>query len=263
MAIVLGMVEQGAKCNTQKQLKSTLQISGSNKNIANNFYKSIKALNKAKGDSKLNIANQIYVMKGNEIDPNFRNVAVKKFISGVQSVNFAQNVNAAKKINKWVGENTNGKIKDLLSPDVLSAATQMVLVNAIYFNGLWKYPFNKDDTTEGRFYINNLDFTTIKFMHGKNQYNYGKIVELGATLLEISYSNSDISFLIILPDQRNGLVDLEQKLASYDLSKIDQSMKFVEVELTIPTFTSKYKVDLVQILQKVFTILLIKSISDN
>ena len=57
---------------------------------------------------------------------------------------------AASQINEWVGNQTNGKIKDVVSED-LDTNTALVLVNAIYFKGEWKRKFN--DSVEG-------DFTT-------------------------------------------------------------------------------------------------------
>ncbi|XP_059580606.1 serpin B3-like [Alligator mississippiensis] len=53
-----------------------------------------------------------------------------------------------KKINTWVEEQTSGNIEELFAEGILSSATVLVLVNAIYFKGKWTSEFNKDDTKE-------------------------------------------------------------------------------------------------------------------
>lgn len=51
-------------------------------------------------------------------------------------VNFKEEFEAERvKINTWVAEQTQDKIKDLLVSGVLSADSRMVLINALYFKG--------------------------------------------------------------------------------------------------------------------------------
>jgi len=45
-----------------------------------------------------------------------------------------------------VGDHTEGKIENLLPQGSISAATRMVLANAIYFNAAWAKPFGADFT---------------------------------------------------------------------------------------------------------------------
>ncbi len=44
---------------------------------------------------------------------------------------------AAKIISAWIEDRTHGKIKDLISPAALSSDTMMILVNAVYFKGMF------------------------------------------------------------------------------------------------------------------------------
>ena len=46
-----------------------------------------------------------------------------------------------KQVNDWFSEKTNGKIKKII--DQIDPLTRMILLNAVYFKGNWKYKFKK------------------------------------------------------------------------------------------------------------------------
>lgn len=50
----------------------------------------------------------------------------------------------------------SGKIPELLAEGVVNSMTKLVLVNAIYFKGLWKEKFMKQDTTDAPFRLNKV-----------------------------------------------------------------------------------------------------------
>lgn len=49
-----------------------------------------------------------------------------------------------------------GKILNLLPDDAVDSATRMVLVNALYFKGIWEDQFLVQDTTEKPFRVNKV-----------------------------------------------------------------------------------------------------------
>lgn len=54
-------------------------------------------------------------------------------------LNFAESTKWADINNGWVEDKTKKKIKNLISPDSLSGDTHMILVNAIYMKGDYKF----------------------------------------------------------------------------------------------------------------------------
>ena len=58
---------------------------------------------------------------------------------------------ATKVINHDVNVTTEGKIENFI--DFLPPSTQFVLINAVYFKGLWMTPFNPTDTIVQEFLI--------------------------------------------------------------------------------------------------------------
>lgn len=250
--IALALAGEGAAGNTFEEIKNTLHLTGDKDSIAKSFSDSFASVQSRKGDSTLDIANKVFVKKGYQIAPKFADYAVKSFGSEVQALDFAQNVDSANTINQWVEQKTNEKIKDLIKADSLDSDTRMVLVNAIYFKGQWEHQFNKNRTEKAPFWLDQTRSIDVDMMHAKQSYEYGKIDELAATALELKYKDSDISFLILLPNERNGLKEMEGKLTSINLEAIKGKMYSEEVELTLPRFKIEHEIDLKEILSQVW-----------
>lgn len=229
-------------------------MSGDKTTTANQFHDYIAGLEKNAGQASLLIADQIYVQQGKQINKQFRDLAVEKFSSGIEALNFNKSAESAQVINQFVESKTNNKIKDIVEPDSLDADTNIILVNAIYFNGTWEHTFDKYQTYEQDFYINDADKISTDFMHKKRHFNYTDLADLDATALEMNYDNSELSFLIILPKTRTGLSALESKLQNYDLSKMVEQMQSAEVDVAIPKFSFKFDIKLNDVLEKVCTL---------
>src|SRR5947208_1771499 len=58
---------------------------------------------------------------------------------------------ACEAVNAWADKQTQGKVKDLLRPELLAGQTRLVLTNAVYLKAAWASPFPKDRTGEGPF----------------------------------------------------------------------------------------------------------------
>jgi len=63
----------------------------------------------------------------------------------------ARPLTGASEVNSWVSEATHGKITEIIDEEAARQAA-LVLVNAIYFKGLWESAFKKDDTMSLPFY---------------------------------------------------------------------------------------------------------------
>ncbi|XP_055630058.1 serine protease inhibitor 42Dd-like isoform X1 [Toxorhynchites rutilus septentrionalis] len=245
----LSFAAMGAAGETAKEMLSVMQydIAAGKETIANNFGKIIAGLD---GNNSLKIANKIYVMERYQVKPSFGEIATKNFRSEVDTVNFVQNVETARTINQWVEQKTNDKIKDLISPDCLDGMTRMVLINAIHFKGTWTHQFNPENTRPMPFWISPNESTDVPMMNTKKHFKYGIFDELGLAALELTYVNNDISMLILLPHERDGLGQLEENLLNLNISDMLTKMRSQEVELSLPKFKIEFNVDLQETLEK-------------
>lgn len=67
------------------------------------------------------------------------------------------------------------------------------------------------------------------------------------------FGNTQFTFVIILPNNRTGLMDLEAKLKDYNLKSIMKSFVNEKPYLTIPKFEIEYDIELNAILKNVRT----------
>ncbi|KAJ2947178.1 hypothetical protein O0L34_g16537 [Tuta absoluta] len=226
-------------------------IGMSSDNEAKEVFKYVnKNLRSVKGVD-LKMASRIYIGNDYTIDEHFQDVSRELFGSEVKKVDFNEKAKTAKEINVWVEDQTNHKIKDLVSPDSLDSSTTSILVNAIYFKGQWVDKFDVNNTKDEDFHITKEKTVKVPTMHRKGEYSYIESSELNAKLLRIPYEGYEASMLIILPNEIDGLAALEEKLKDPEaISRATQNMFTHEVEVSLPKFRIETKTDLKDVLTK-------------
>ncbi|CAL4950152.1 unnamed protein product [Urochloa decumbens] len=184
------------------------------------------------------------------LKPAYRTAAVESFKAETRAANFLKAEEVRGEINNWVLKATNNLITTILPEDTVHPTTALVLANAIYFNGSWSKPFDKERTEDKRFYC--LDGSSVRapFMHTKvkqfiNEYD-------GFKVLKLPYRNSrrdddewpyqcerNFSMCIFLPDARDGLPGLVDKMESSSSSFLRDHLPKITVtvgELCLPKF---------------------------
>lgn len=208
-------------------------------------------LEKYKDSELLKIANKIYVADGKVLKDTFAYVTKENFHAEAENINFAENEAAANTMNSWVSSKTAGKITQLITSDVLDANTRMVLLNAIHFKGEWAKKFEESETVEDDFWVTEEESIKVKYMNKKAKFGYGYFEELGCSALEMNYKNSDLSMFVLLPQERDGLKDLAEKLKTVNLVDLADKMIEEEVMVKFPKFKVEYSTELSTTLKKV------------
>ncbi|KAJ8945652.1 hypothetical protein NQ318_012370 [Aromia moschata] len=243
---VLALTNEGARGETSREFVTGLSLPSSNEKIQKAFKTFLPKLKRSEDDLKLLSANKIYVGKDVKLVDSFRDIATTIYDSGVDNVNFAENVQAAQTINGWVEDNTNDKIKNLIAPDSISDDTKMVLVNALYFSGKWVSRFEDYETTKKKFYKSKADTVDVDTMHQVEYLNYYENPALKAKFLELPYQGADITMVIVLPDEIEGLGALEQ-----NIEQVLEPQPFTKerVDVDLPKFTIETEIKFVPILK--------------
>ena len=74
---------------------------------------------------------RIYVSEDNSLEEKYLASVREYFLAEPVATDFFKPEVARETINKWVENQTNSKIKDLIAKNVLNGMTKMVLVNAV------------------------------------------------------------------------------------------------------------------------------------
>ena len=196
---------------------------------------------------KLNIINCLWIQKGyNIFEKSDINLIKKYYQSDFYFVDFVENYkNVRKKINNWIQNNTNKKIKSIINPEIITPLTVLILCNIIYFKGEWYLKFDPQFTVKDDFYVS---LKKIKKVYMMKKISYFKFKDFGEfKAIELPYEGRTLSMIIFLPNRITGLSDLEDKLTITNVRKwINELTNSNEekVFLCLPRFKILFEVGL-------------------
>lgn len=229
----LAMTLAGADGNTEKEMSNVLSI-GTIEN-PHEQYKSLREDLEKTTSVKLHVANSLWPQKGYSFLKEYMTFCSETYGVDITHVDYKRKTEKARTlINSWVSEKTVEKIPELIPSGTLSALTKMVLVNAIYFKGDWKTPFNKKTTTTEKFYTLDGDSSKTKLMFKSEKFPYKE--ELGLQIVEMPYTDENISMVVLLPNKKDGIKDLENALTTENLEKWTSGLTLKKVNLHFPKF---------------------------
>ena len=232
---ILGLTANGANGKTLEQMLLTL----GNKNIEEVNSMNVDILETSKDFTTIEIANA--VMTSFIPKKEFLN-AVLDYESTIESLkNVAQ-------VNNWCNLKTHGKIEKIL--DELEPDTVMILLNAIYFKGIWRKEFPENETITNNFYNFNDESKLIKvdFMSNKEVFNYYEDKEM--QIIELPYIQDSMSAIIILPNKDININDFISDLNDDKLQKYVKRMNKEKLELKMPKFELEFSSLLNDVLKK-------------
>ena len=149
------------------------------------------------------------------------------------------------KADKWVSDKTNGRIATI--PVEFVETTELILLNAVYFNGDWAKIFDEKDTQKRAFWGMDKVEKDMDFMKKKENVLYYEDKDIQA--VELPYFSNLYSFVVLLPNEKYGVNDLENKLNTGYYNQIIKKMTTEKVLLTLPKFRLESEIDLVKNLQ--------------
>jgi leukocyte elastase inhibitor len=239
----MSMTYVGAKNNTFDEISNTFYF---NKNISEfnkTYNKLVENYSDKKSTVKLFNANSLWIQKGLKLNTDFLENNKKFYSSSANFTDFISNPEKSRNtINEWVEENTNNKIKNLIKPSAINNATRLVLVNALYFKGAWLTKFKKEKNTNEEFQIKKKESIKTVFMN--NSFSSWYYEDKYCEIIDIPYSNEQISLLVILPKTYRKLKKVEKKLTyDYYINYIEKRNK-KKIQLSLPKYNIESEFDL-------------------
>ncbi|XP_004701704.1 glia-derived nexin [Echinops telfairi] len=247
IASVLGMLQLGADGRTKKQLTTMMRYG------VNRVGKVLKKINKAivskKNKDIVTVANAVFVKNGFKLEVPFVTRNKDVFQCEVRNVTFQDPASACDSINMWVKNETRGMIDSILSPNMLSGGlTRLVLVNAIYFKGLWKSRFQPENTKKRTFLAADGMTYQVPMLAQLSVFRSGSTStpnDVWYNFIELPYHGESISMLIALPTESS--TPLSAIIPHISTKTIDSWMSIMvpkRVQVVLPKFTAEAQTDL-------------------
>lgn len=199
-------------------------------------------------DYDLEIATKFFVEEYIDVISKYQIISDHYYSATVDKVPFSKPKDAAAIINNWVKNTTRGRIPELVTADGVEGAV-ITLINAIYFKGLWTYPFPENGpmmTFHGR-----QKQVQTQFMEQNGQFYYDDSAALDAQLLRLSYRGGKFAMYFLLPHQGKTVEDVLDKIDPTTLHQALWYMDETEVNVTIPKFKFDFSEELNQPLKDI------------
>ncbi|KAH7516729.1 serpin-ZXA [Ziziphus jujuba] len=265
--VVLNMVASGSNGKTLGQFFRFL--GAKNFTDLNSHSSSLMALlngstktTTAKNAPLLSMVNVMFVDQqySSQLKPSFQEIVREIYKTEPTSVDFHEAEKLKNEVNSWAEKNTNGLIKDFLSPPT-QLFPPFFLANALYFKATWKDQFDAALTRDKNFHL--LDGKTIEvpFMVQKQRMtqSYGSFKDFKVIRLyynqgdDYRYMHERMCMDIILPHKKDGLQDLLHKFNSYDAKNLLHNFDLQPMEFSkiwIPKWKFSYGLDPTDLMKK-------------
>ena len=140
----------------------------------------------------------------------------------------------------------------MLPAGQLASDTRLVLCNALYFKGNWRSKFEAKATRPAPFRLSADETVSVPMMVQEAELKMTRFQEPAATLLELPYYGGDLAMVIILPNEVDGLAEIEAALTTENLSAWRARLDAASSDQTwvhLPRFTTRQSVNLVPVLR--------------
>jgi len=249
----LAMTYAGAEGGTAEEMAATLRFLLDQENLHPAFNALDQKLDllaelevpKDQGDPfQLNIANAIWGQQDFHFEDDFLDLLAENYGAGLRLLDYiSQPEESRLAINQWVSDETKEKIQDLIPQGGITNDTRMVLSNAIYFKATWLEEFNKELTEEGIFYGLAGEEILAQMMRTGQDASFRYLKEDGYQAVELPYIGSQVSMLVLVPDQ-GRFEEFEDQFSIEELNRTLDGLSYSPIELTFPRFEFETEISL-------------------
>ncbi len=237
VSLALAMVYNGTEGNTKTQMEQMLHKAGMTPEDINQSYKDlVAALISHDPKVELSISNAIFYRNTFPVKDAFKTTNQNFYQAEIAGLDFTKTTETLNTVNGWVNTNTKGKIDKII--EQVKAEDIMYLLNAIYFNGEWKYQFDTKVTAAMSFTKEDNAVVQTPTMKIEKPFNYYS--HQSFQLLEMPYGSGKYSMLIFLPETGKKTDDVISLLNPENVNDWISKMTEQKKEVFLPKFEFKF-----------------------
>ena len=238
ISLGMAMAYAGARGETERQMADSLgfKLPQNRLHPAFNALDLLLASRPKGGDDafRLNVANSVWGQRDYSFLPEFLDSLAVNYGEDVRAADFRRDPEDARvRINGWVADETEERIRNLIPQGTLTPLTRLVLANAIYFNAAWLHAFDERATKDRPFHL--LDGSQRDVAMMRQQENLRYAIGDGFQAVELPYKGGDVAMTILLPES-GKFEEFEGSLSGQSVRDIVESLESELVRLTMPKF---------------------------
>jgi serpin B len=215
-SIAMAMATAGARGETLAEMTKVLHLEPEKLGESHaSFGSLLEALNARDGQQgvALRVADRLWGDDDVDFESDFLSLLATHYRAPLETMDFGAGEEARVAINRWGALQTRERIREILPPGAVHARTRLVITNAVYFKGAWLHQFAAEATRE-RPFRTVAGPTPAPMMAQHRTLRHASAG--GVSLVELPYKG-DLSMLVFLPDEVDGLEAVESRLStSYD-----------------------------------------------
>ncbi len=247
ISVAFAMAYNGADSETKTEMEYALKLNGLTTDEINNAYKMlIKGLQSLDTDVVFEIANSIFYADGFSVKQNFLDVNRNIYSAEIDRLDF-NSPSSVDHINNWVADKTNDKITRIINQ--LSPLDRMILINAVYFNGIWTNKFDKNGTKMLSFTKADRSAIEVPMMNKEEKLDYTSNSLFSA--VKMPYGNGQYNMVVLLPETGKTSDDLIKELSTENWKKWMGDFEQKDpVIVTMPRFKFAFETKLKTVLSE-------------
>jgi serpin B len=246
ISTAFGMLYAGAEGATATQMADALEYRLAEPELHHAFNALDLTLDSREREGvTVRVVNGLFVQRDYPVLPAYLDVLAEDYGAEMYGLEIAQRPEEARAtINQWVSDHTNARIPELFPSGTITAASRLVLTNAVYFNAAWQYEFDPSLTEDAPFALRDGSSTTASLMYMQTDLDYAE--GEGWQAVALPYAGEELALVAILPDD---LASFEGTLDAAGLKAILDSLHEEDTKVWLPRFSYGQKVILNSTLQ--------------
>lgn len=246
ISYALCMTYNGAEGETKSEMAQCLNLDGMPLPEVNESYRNLtRALQNADDQVTMEIANSIWYRNTFSVEDAFIQVNREYYDAGVSPLDFSNTEAAKETMNNWVANKTHDKIEKIV--DYINPQDVMFLINAVYFNGQWKYQFDEALTSDKPFYTRDEETLMAPFMQLEEDFLF--LENDICSGVELPYGRGNFTMVLLLPDEGYFPEDIVNSFTAESWDNMISEGTSKEILVALPKFKFSYKKRLNQTLQ--------------
>jgi serpin B len=231
----LTMAYAGSAGQTRAEMARVLHVrtfGGATGDANRRLTRALEASAKA-SHARLDIANGLWGDRAEEFRDPFLETLRDDYGAPLRRDDFAHDPSGTRvRINRWVADHTNQRIKELFRAGDVTEDTRLAMVNALYLKARWRLPFEPGLTRKRPFHAPR-GRVLAETMSQTANLPYARLRHLRAVALP--YRRGRLSMLILLPD-RGHMKAVQRKLSPAGVRRIAGALRRRQLDLSMPRF---------------------------